>query len=458
MGIIVPLITAPYISRVLGSEGVGINTFTASIVSYFTLFAALGIQNYGNREIAYHQKDIKERSKVFWELQIIQLMATATMILVFFIFLFFQDEYRLYFLIQGISLLTVAANISWFFMGLENFKIIVYRNTIINVLVIILTFTIVRTSSDLWLYILLITGASLFANISVWPFLRHELQKISIRELNLRRHFLPALTLLLPQIVMVAYASINKTMLGMLDSVKSAGFFNQANIIVNAAFYAASSFAGAFLPRVSNLFSEGKIDEGKRLILQSFQMMYFLSVLAIAGVMGVSGNFATFYFGSDFKSVGPLMAVQAWNILFFGIATVIRSQYLMAMRRMREITIASLFGLLPNILFNIVLIPTFGAMGASITVVITETAAGCYLIWTVRNDFKYREMFQGIWKYFFAGVIAFVVVFTLNRKMPVGIVGYGIQAVSGSITYMVIVYVLKSPIVVMLKNFRGKRL
>ena len=457
MGVIVPLITAPYISRILGADGVGINSYTASILSYFTLFAALGIQSYGNREVAYHQNNIKERSKIFWELQILQTISTGIMIVLFIIFLLFQSKYKFYFLLQGISLLTVVANISWFFMGLENFKIIVYRNTIINILMIILTFVLVRNSSDLWIYILLVTGANLFANISVWPFLKREICKVSIKELNVKRHFVATLALLLPQIVTVAYSSINKTMLGWLGNVVGAGYFYQANMIIVAVFAAVSSFAAAFLPRLSNLFSENKITEGKNLILDSFQMMYALSFLAIAGIYGVSGNFAIFYFGPKFSVVGPLMVIQAWIILLFGISVVIRSQYLMAIRRMKEITIASIIALVVNILFNIVLIPEFGAIGASIAVVITELMSTLYLIWSIRNDFKYRDVFRGIWKYVLAGVVTFLVIFNINMRNSMSIYNYIFETIAGILVYGICMVILRAPIVDIIMRFKKGR-
>lgn len=452
IGVIVPLITAPYVSRVLGSSGVGINAFTASVLSYFTLFAGLGIQTYGNREIAYHQNDIKARTKLFWELQILQVLASLIAILAFFIFLFFQNDNRFYYLLQAISLLTVIANISWFFMGLENFQIIVFRNILINITVVIFTFILVKNSEDLWIYIAMTTGASLLANLSVWPFLKRELTKVKFKELNIHQHFFPALTLLLPQIATTAYMNINKTMLGWLDTNDSVGYFTQADVLVRTAFTAVSSFAGAFLPRLSNLFSQGKVKEGKKLILQSLQLMYGMSFLAISGIIGVSSNFAVFFFGEKFRSVGLLLVVESGVILLFGIAVVLRSQYLMAVRRMREITIASVAALGVNILFNLPLIPLFGALGATITVVFTEAMVTLYLVWAVRKDFLYRDLFHGIWKYILAGAITTSVVWIINNNMNMSVIAYIVQAISGTLVYVLAVYLFQAPIVQLVKN------
>ncbi|MDR7697566.1 oligosaccharide flippase family protein [Lactococcus lactis subsp. lactis] len=455
--VLIPLITAPYVSRILGSSGVGINAFTASILSYFVLIAGLGVQSYGNREIAYHQKNIKERTKIFWELQIIQVIASSISFVLFFIFLFFQDKYQFYFLLQSISLLAVVTNISWFFMGLENFRIIVFRNVIINIIVVALTFVLVKSSSDLWIYILLIVGSGLFANLSVWPFLRKEICRVSIKELNVKQHIAPATALLLPQIVTAAYTNINKSMLGWFDTTNSVAFFNQADMVIRAAFAAVSSFAGAFLPRLSNMFSEGRVDEGKKLILLALQIMYTLSFLAIAGIIGVSHNFAIFFFGNKFIDVGPLMAVEAPVILFFGIAVVIRSQYLMAVRRTKEITIASVIALGANIVVNLIMIPFLGAMGATITVLVTEAVTTGYLVWVVREEFRYREIFHGFWKYLISGIISCIMIWFINNFMRAAIFSYLVQTIIGCAVYIVILLILKAPIIKMLARLNVKK-
>jgi len=457
LSLIVPLITAPYVSRVLGSSGVGINAFTASILSYFTLFAGLGIQIYGNREIAYHQNDIKERTKIFWELQIIQTLATIFSIIVFLVFLLFQSKYQFFLLLQGISLFTVVANISWFFMGLENFQIIVFRNMVINVIVVILTFILVKSFSDLWIYILLLVGAGLFANISVWPFLKKEICKVSIRELNIKQHIGPVFVLLLPQVAATAYVNLNKTMLGWLDTTQGVGYFTQSDVIIRTVFAAVSSFANAFLPRLSNLFSENKISEGKELIKTALQIMFTLTILAIAGIIAVSGNFATFFFGPKFHFVGPLMAIEAPVILFFGIAIVIRNQYLMSIRRTKEITIAAIFALGINIIINLFMIPVWGVVGATITVLITEGLTTAYLVWAVRKDFDLVILFQGFWKYIIAGIVAFGGTYYLNNNLNPSIISYIIQAFGGIITYSIMIFILKAPILKLFKDFKKSK-
>ncbi|MCC9752947.1 oligosaccharide flippase family protein, partial [Streptococcus agalactiae] len=182
--LLLPLVTVPYVSRVLSPQGIGINAYTSSIVMYFTLFGALGISLYGNREIAFVQSNKYKRSKIFWELVVLKLASVSIATLLFFGFVLLTNEWQLFYLIQGINLLATATDISWYFIGVEDFKIIVIRNTIVKLITVVLTFLVVKTPDDLALYMFLIAFASLLGNLTVWHHLKHEIIKIPFSRLD----------------------------------------------------------------------------------------------------------------------------------------------------------------------------------------------------------------------------------------------------------------------------------
>jgi O-antigen/teichoic acid export membrane protein len=204
------------------------------------------------------------------------------------------------------------------------------------------------------------------------------------------------------------------------------------------------------------LFSEGKHAEGNSLVLKSLQLMYALTFLALAGISGVAPTFATFYFGKGFGIVSILMMIQVWMMPFFGIASVLRGQYLMSMRRMKEITIASVLALTVNIIFNVLLVPSYGAIGASVATVATELIASSYLFWTVRDNFKPAELFKDLWKYILSSGLTFVVVSLLNRVLPVNLMTYVVQALAGVTVYFIGLVVLKVSILSDLGEMVGK--
>ena len=140
-------------------KGNGIYTYTWSIIQYFVLIGDLGITLYGNREIAYHRDDKKERSRIFWEIEILQLCTTTISVLAFFIFLHFDHQYFTFQLLQIVWLIAQGIDISWYFMGLEDFKKTVLRNTLVKAVSVILIFVVVKTPAELWKYILIQGGA-----------------------------------------------------------------------------------------------------------------------------------------------------------------------------------------------------------------------------------------------------------------------------------------------------------
>jgi O-antigen/teichoic acid export membrane protein len=169
--LILPLITTPYLSRVLGAEGVGIYGYTFSIVTYFVLFGSLGIALYGQREIAYVQDNPKQRKKVFLELIIFRFITIAIAILVYCLIFLRKGIYQKYYAILLIELIAAGFDISWFFQGIEEFKRTVLRNVLVRVISVSLVFIIVKTTGDLWKFILIYSVADLLGNLLLWVYL-----------------------------------------------------------------------------------------------------------------------------------------------------------------------------------------------------------------------------------------------------------------------------------------------
>lgn len=161
--IITPLITTPYVSRVLGVEGIGVFSYTNSVVTYFTLFGVLGMNMYGQREIVYVRDQKQERSKLFWELTSLRFI-TCAMSLIVYLILMSYENYRYAAYIWSISILANLIDISWFFYGMEKFREITIKNVIIKLLGVVAIFVFVRKSTDLLWYIFISAGTLLVGN------------------------------------------------------------------------------------------------------------------------------------------------------------------------------------------------------------------------------------------------------------------------------------------------------
>ena len=144
MTLITPFITTPYISRVLGADGTGVQSYTNSVVQYFAILAALGTASYGQREIARHRDEIKIRSRLFWEIEVLCMATTAACLIIWLFVIGFAREYRPYYVVLTMTLLAVAFDISWFFGGLEQYSLIVLRNTAVKLVGIAMLFLFIR--------------------------------------------------------------------------------------------------------------------------------------------------------------------------------------------------------------------------------------------------------------------------------------------------------------------------
>ena len=191
LAIIVPLITSAYVSRVLRPEGVGANAFTNSIIQYFILFASMGIGYYGNRQIAYVREDSHKMAQTFWEIQIVKTIMTLLSIIAFEIFMMFYTRQPEYMIAQSINLVAVAFDISWFYEGIEDFKVTVLKNSFVKLLSMVAIFSLIKGPYDVTLYIVVLAVSTLLGNLTLWPNIKKDLPKVNINILNPWRHFLP---------------------------------------------------------------------------------------------------------------------------------------------------------------------------------------------------------------------------------------------------------------------------
>ena len=208
---LVPLITVPYVSRVLGAYGSGVNSYTNSFVTFFYLAGQLGITLYGNRQIAYFQNNRFKRSVEFWSIILLQLITSSIAFILYLLIIpILKSSFQKYYFFQSLWIISTGIDISWYFMGIEDFKKTVMRNTIVKIMTIICIFVFVRSSKDLGIYIILLGIAQVGGSLTLWPYLRDSIMKIPFSYLHPFKHFLPALMLFIPTITSQIYLVINR--------------------------------------------------------------------------------------------------------------------------------------------------------------------------------------------------------------------------------------------------------
>lgn len=437
LNLLIPLITVPYVSRVLGAHDIGINEYTNSWVTFFFLMGQMGITLYGNREVAYHRDDPRARSRTFWGVESLQVLTISFSLLLYLVAVFlFSTTFKHYFLLQGIWIIATGLDVSWYFMGLENFRVTVVRNTLVRLASIVLIFTVVRTQADLGKYIVILAGSQLVGNLTLWPYLRKELVWIPMRQWHPFKHFYPALLLFIPTITTQVYLVLNRLMLGRMATQAALGNFGQADKIVKVVLAVVTATGTVMLPHVANKFAKGDVAGVRQSLYSSFNFVSALSIPMMFGLMAVAPKFAPWFLGGDFALAGKVMFLEAPIVVLIAWSNVTGTQYLMPVNRVREYTISVTVGALSNAVFNLFLIAKWGANGAAVATVLSEFLVSATQIVMIRKTIRRRQLFAGQWKYFFAGGVMFLVVNRISFLINMTIANLILEVAVGAGIYL----------------------
>lgn len=450
--IILPIITTPYVSRVLGADGVGTYSYTNSITQYFILFGCIGLNLYGQREIAYYQNDVRKRNRTFFELVFLRAITISISLIIFYLTMVQFSKYSSIFLIQTLDIIASIFDISWFFQGIEDFKRTVLRNFLVRLLCVTLIFIFVKSPADLPLYVLCYSGTLFLGNISLWLYMPKYVNKNDINGLNIKKHIRPAVMLFLPQIATSLYTYLDKTMIGYItDNTAEVAYYEQSQTIVKTVMTVITSLGTAMMPRIANLFKTNQYEEIKKYMNASIKFVLLLAIPFTFGIMGIAKGFVPWFFGEGYEKVVPNMMVIAPVIIFIGMSTITGTQYLLPLGRQKEYTLSVIAGAVINFILNIIFISIFGSVGAAIGTLIAEFAVMGFQLYFIRKEFSLLGIFKQAIKYTLFGLIMFIVVILLSNILSVSIVSTFVEIFVGAIVYGLLLLISKDSIFDILK-------
>lgn len=440
LAIIVPLLTSPYISRVLGAEQIGIDSYTSSVVFYFVIFAILGINNYGNRTIASEKGRVSNLSQIFSNIYIIQLIMSIVMTLLYLAYiLLFVDRYILIFYIQIFQILANMVDVTWYFYGKEEFKVTVLRNSFVKIIGLVLIFIFVKNSGDLWKYTLITVGSAFLGQACIWPFLLKEVQIVRPVWIEVKKHIKPIIILFIPVLAISIFTNIDKLMIGQFSSVIQNGYYENANKIIGIPKALVTALGTVMLPRTAALLSNGKEDKSRYYVEVTIMYTTFFSSALMFGMMAVAERFAVLFWGKDFVFSGKLIIGLAPAFVFSVIGNVVRTQYLIPRARDKEYTISLIIGAAVNIIINYFFIPVWGSVGAVIGTVIAEFLMTLLQVHLVRKEISiYKYILNSLPFYFFGLVMYFVIILLGNFFSANSFVNLLILISCGGISYFLL--------------------
>lgn len=443
--LLTPFITTPYISRVIGADGVGDYSFTHSIITYFMLFGALGTSSYGTKEIAQVRDDKKIASKLFWEIELMTVFTTGVCLIIWVGVIVFGGKYSLFYLALTPFLMSTMFDISWYFTGLEKIKNIVIRNSLVRIIGIVLLFVLVKTKDDIILYCVINSVTAFLGNLSMWLYLPGMLEKVNPRTFKFRHHFHETLVYFVPTIATSIYMVLDKTLIGAITgSSYQNGYYEQATkiikIVKSVVFVAVNSIMTA---RMSYLFAEKRFDEIKAKINKSLDFILLLGVGAVFGLLGISHRFVPVFFGKGFEPVEWLIYFMSPLIIIIGISNCLGSQYYTPSGKRAKSAKYIIVGAIVNLVLNLCFIPLLSATGAVIASIIAELVITSLYIKNSEGYLTVDMIGRMLWKKMLAGILMAVVVYALGNIQWHSIPVLIIQVVCGGSIYCLLLGIMK---------------
>lgn len=445
--VILPIFTMPYLTRTLSEEQIGINSYSLSIVQIFILISFFGINNYASREIA-SENDKNKRNEEFWSIWIIQILFSILSFIALNLFnIYFIKENNMIFFIQSFLVLINMMEISWFFIGIEELKKIVIRNTVIKILMTTSIFVFIKNKEDFYLYILINIITSLVGNIVLVKYLKTYITIARINKQRVIYHLSKSWKFLIPQFSALIYTSLDKVLLGSFAGMTEVAYYDQSRRITGIMVALISSVGVALLPKTTNLVKENNKKEFENLLTQVFNNVFFISIYIVLGIISVSPNFVNWFFSKEYSGIIILMQIVSPIVIFIPIATILWNTILIP-NKLDNIAIkSSVYCALISIILNILLDKNLGALGAIISLLIVEFYGMSYRIYYSRKYYNFKTFIPMISKYMSAAILGYTFTIPLNNVMQSNIISTLIIGIVFSIVYFLTLVILKDTLV-----------
>lgn len=371
LNVIFPFITATYVSRVLAPAGVGKVAYAQNIISYFLMFAVMGIPEYGTREIAKVRDDEKKVSRLFCELVSINTLSTALCVVVYygFIGLVFPKDFSFY-AVLGMELILNFLNIDWMYQGNEDYLYITVRSIGVKVLSLIALFVLVKDASDYLFYGVVHCMGLGFNHVLNVLHLRKRIH-YTHQNLNLRQHMQPILVLMVSAITASLYSKVDMTMLGWMSTDAVVGYYSNAHKLMNIVLTLVTALSGAFLPRLSYVY----VNDRKRYseyVTLGLRLVLLLALPSCAGIWIIADDLTLCMFGEAFLPSAATIRILSSLTIIKGIGDILCYQSAISSGNEKLLIKSRVIAGITNIILNAWLIPKYQHNGAAVASVISE--------------------------------------------------------------------------------------
>ncbi len=439
LALIVPLITAPYLARVLGPSGTGIYSYVHSVVSLFTSIIMLGIFQYGSRQIAYVRDDKIILEKTFWGIMSTRIIILLIGTILYCIILIFERKYLFYFLLYYSYFLGYCVDCTWLFVGLENRKIAVIKNVIMKLLSALSIFLLIKKQNDVVLYILLQGGSILFANIIIFPQLKYCVGKPQFITSTIKSDLIESAKIYLPSVATAIYLQCDKIMLGnMKNKIDNVSFYDYSEKIITIPLSFIKGLSTVMMPRIANEFYNGNNNNIEKLINKALQLSIFIACPMTLGIISIAYKFIPWYLGNDFSSISIAIIILSPIIISNTLLSISGRQYFISTNQINILLKSQIYTAIFNIFLNALLIPFYGLYGAAISTLFSSILCSVIQFWFLYKQIKIYNFGKNFIKYIMISINMFLLIYYLTQNMPSKYYVTILQIVFGTSFYIII--------------------
>ena len=434
---LLPLVTAPWLSRAVGTEGVGLYGYAWAISYTFCLVGLLGLENYGPRAIAQSKDDAGQLNRTFSAIWKMQLLVAGLTLLVWCGYVAFVagEEKQIAFHLTLMSV-SCLVNVDWCLMGLDQFKPIALRNTVVKLLAAAAVFIFVKTPEDLWIYAFVWSLSTFIGCASCFMSLRGKVKFVPVPWKEALTHLKPCAVLSISVIAVSVYRQMSKVMIGALSDMHQTGLYENADksILCLAGFI--SAIGTVMLPKVSHMTAQGRMEDVKKHIDASMDLVMCMVCALGFGLASVAKEFAPLFYGAEFAEYGTLMIPLSMTLLTIGFANVVRTQWVLPQKRDGIFVKSVLTGAAVNVVLNAILIPPYGALGAVGATLAAELSVPVVQFIILRKELPYLTYLKYSLTYAVIGLVMVGAV-RLAAMQPVGgWLGLGVRVAVGGVVYV----------------------
>lgn len=370
-----PLISFPYVSRILLASGNGKVNFAASVANYFLMVASLGIPTYGIRACAKVRNDIDELSKTVHELLIINSISTSLVTLTYLICIFTVPRFsqdKVLFFIEGINIVLNMFGANWLYQALEQYDYITARSVCFKFIAMILMFLFVHHEGDYRIYAAISVLAAVGSNILNFVRLRKFVNFKRYKDYHLVQHIKPILILFAQNVTVSIYTNLDTVMLGFMKTDEAVGFYTAAVKVKGILVSVVASLGNVLLPRMSYYVKNGNKEKFYQLMTMALNTELFMALPLAIYFSLESNDSIMFLAGNGYGGAVIAMAIITLAIIPNGLTGVIGVQVLTPLNREKQVLYSVIVGAVSDFALNLVMIPLWGAAGAALATTIAE--------------------------------------------------------------------------------------